>query len=115
MRLVMTAKQRPSLDDVGPFCEPGTPPSVVLGDRVKLREVKRDQPHVVARTSCAAFRNALDASHRVRALSGIAAEASWPPVEIHQEHSAPPLGTAVIRSQILAAWRDKPAFCLLER
>ena len=41
MRLWMATKQRFGSSDVGPLGEPGTPPFVILGNRVELRQVER--------------------------------------------------------------------------
>src|SRR5262249_14439942 len=43
IRLHVTAEQGSRPRDVRPFCEPRTPPRIVLGYRVELREVERDR------------------------------------------------------------------------
>src|SRR5262249_16671442 len=45
MRLAMPAKQRPRSGDVGPLREAFSPPFIVLGNGMELREIKRDQAH----------------------------------------------------------------------
>src|SRR5437870_386962 len=41
-RLVVPPEQRTSLGDVSPLTESGSPPLVVLGDRMELRKIERD-------------------------------------------------------------------------
>src|SRR5262245_2403167 len=42
-RLVVAAKERSSLRDMRPFGEPGSPPRVVLWNRMELRKVESDE------------------------------------------------------------------------
>ena len=46
MRLVVAGKQRLCLGRVGPFGKAFTPPEIVLGDGMELRQVECDRPGV---------------------------------------------------------------------
>ena len=46
MRLVVVLEERARAGDVRPFREAATPPFVILGNRVKLRKIKRDRPNL---------------------------------------------------------------------
>src|SRR5437667_2526273 len=61
----MTWEQGPGSGDVRPFGEPPSPPFVVLGNRVKLREVEGDQASLEchAQTSTCLWR--VDAANRL--------------------------------------------------
>src|SRR5262249_14338248 len=75
LRLIMALEQRPRRGNARPFGEALAPPCVILGDRMVLRQIERDQPDVrilvfgLAPIGLGRNPPSVDASQRLRIVS----------------------------------------------